>query len=97
MLGEGASSVAHHAVVITANLSDRDNLRAYLDDRGIDTAVHYPWLVSEMPGLFPEPVTSHLPVSTSRRERILSVPCTPELTDDEASRVIEALKDWSKT
>jgi dTDP-4-amino-4,6-dideoxygalactose transaminase len=88
--GDPETTVAHHAVVVT---DDRDGLAAHLSARGIDTAVHYPHLVGEMPGLSADGAPT--PVAASRARRILSVPCFPELTDDEADRVAAALQDWT--
>ena len=45
--GDRGTTVAHHAVVVTPL---RDGLAAHLATAGIDTAVHYPYLVDEMPG-----------------------------------------------
>ena len=87
--GDLATTVAHHAVV----LSDaRDSLAAHLASRGIDTAVHYPHLVGEMPGLRAE--GGPTPMAAETALRILSLPCVPEMNDDEADRVDEALADW---
>jgi dTDP-4-amino-4,6-dideoxygalactose transaminase len=88
VLGDVTTSVAHHAVL----LSDRrDSLAAGLDTRGVGTAVHYPWLVTEMPGL-DIPATA-MPQAEARRERILSLPCFPEMTDAEVDAVCAALDD----
>ena len=67
----------------------RDGLRERLEGLGIMTAVHYPWLVSEMPGLVVEGAPGR--VAADRRDRMVSLPCFPELTDDEVTEVWEAL------
>lgn len=87
--GDRGSTVAHHAVVVTAQ---RDELAAHLAEAGIDTAVHYPYLVDEMPGLAASGATTH--VAAGLRGQILSLPCFPELTDEETARVCEALTSW---
>lgn len=87
--GEAATTVAHHAVALLANRAERDALRDRLDALGIMTAVHYPWLVSEMPGLTVTGGPS--PVAADRRDRMLSLPCFPEMTDAEVDAVCEAL------
>ena len=87
--GDPATTVAHHAAAFADDLRSRDALRARLREVGIMSAVHYPWLVSEMPGLVVEGGPS--PVAAERRDRILSLPCFPELTDAEVDRVVEAL------
>ena len=87
--GDPVTSVAHHAVALLDSRERRDALRDRLAGLGIMTAVHYPWLVSEMPGLTVAGGPS--PVAAERRDRMLSLPCFPELTDDEVDRVCEAL------
>ena len=87
LYGDRESTVAHHAVALC---DERDKLAASLGDLGVDTAVHYPWLVTEMPGLAMVPAAT--PVAAARRDRILSLPCFPELTDDEVDQVCEALE-----
>lgn len=87
--GDPATTVAHHAVALLDDEAARDALRDRLTTRGIGTAVHYPWLITEMPGL---DVVGSAPVAADRRDRMLSLPCFPELTDDEVDRVCEALR-----
>ena len=89
LLGDPVTTVAHHAVALLDDRAARDALRDRLEGLGIMTAVHYPWLVSEMPGLHVEGGPS--PVAADRRDRMLSLPCFPELTDDEVDTVCEAL------
>lgn len=88
--GDRASTVAHHAVVVTER---RDDLTAYLGAAGIDTAVHYPHLVDEMPGLAASGAPT--PVAARLRAQILSLPCFPELTDEETTLVCQALVSWA--
>jgi dTDP-4-amino-4,6-dideoxygalactose transaminase len=88
--GDPGTSVAHHAVVVS---HERDDLAAHLTARGIGTAVHYPHLVGDMPGLRAR--GGPAPVAVGLVGRILSLPCFPELTDAEADRVEAALGEWS--
>jgi dTDP-4-amino-4,6-dideoxygalactose transaminase len=88
LYGDPDTTVAHHAVALT---DERDQLAAGLAARGVETAVHYPWLVTEMPGLRMAPATT--PCAAQRRGRILSLPCFPELTDDEVDQVCGALEE----
>ena len=89
LLGDPATTVAHHAVAVSDH---RDDLAGHLRTHGVDTAVHYPWLVSEMPGL--DAVGEPTPYAAARRKRILSLPCFPELTDAEVDHVCDALAAW---
>lgn len=94
MLGEAEPTVAHHAVVLTCSLVERDDLVRHLDRSGVDTAMHYPWLVQDMPGLHMTSAT-RTPVSRSLVEQTITVPCSPELQEDEVTRVVDALRAWS--
>jgi dTDP-4-amino-4,6-dideoxygalactose transaminase len=86
MLGAQGSGVAHHAVAV---LGDRDRVADELRRQGVETAIHYPWLVSEMPGIPTSAVD--LPRAARRRDRVLSLPCFPEMTDEEVDAVCAAL------
>ncbi|MCF6376061.1 DegT/DnrJ/EryC1/StrS family aminotransferase [Nocardioides KLBMP 9356] len=87
--GDPLTTVAHHAVVVTV---DRDDLARHLAGHGVETAVHYPHLVGDMPGLRVEGRGTPVAADTSRR--ILSLPCFPELTDEEVHHVETALREW---
>ena len=88
--GGATHAVAHHAVVVTER---RDELRSVLHERGIQTDIHYPYTLGEMPGLGPH--LSPTPVADALARRMLSVPCFPELADDEVNRVAEVLGEWA--
>jgi dTDP-4-amino-4,6-dideoxygalactose transaminase len=86
----GESFIAHLAV---AAVPDRDGLRRFLDEHGITTDVHYPipdhW--QDFPG---GKVEQSLPVTERAAASVLSLPMFPELTDAEADRVAEALREY---
>ncbi|MBW8751026.1 MAG: DegT/DnrJ/EryC1/StrS family aminotransferase [Propionibacteriales bacterium] len=88
LLGDLEATVAHHAVVQSES---RDALAAALEACGVGTAVHYPWLVTEMPGLEIAPARTR--EAATRRDRILSIPCFPEMTDAEVDVVCTALEE----
>jgi dTDP-4-amino-4,6-dideoxygalactose transaminase len=89
VLGDGPGAVAHHAVVVHPR---RDQLVDMLAREGIGTSVHYPWLVTEMPGLGVEPAA--LPGADSGRRHKVSLPCFPSLRSDEIDRVCWVLERW---
>lgn len=72
----------------------RDELRAHLRDRNIETRIHYEQPVHELnyfqqfknPGL--------LSVASSLSRRVLSLPIYPELTDGEVEFVAETVRKW---
>ena len=86
--GELGAGVAHHAVVVSAR---RDELANFLAKNEIDSQIHYPYLVQEMPGLA---AIGDTPVAAAVREQILSIPCFPEMSDGEVGRVKSALSAW---
>lgn len=83
----------HHLFVLCC--SRRDVLSAHLRERGIESLIHYPI-----------PVHLQQPCAELRRDpeglgaaerhgrECLSVPCNPQLADDEVGTVIEALNDF---
>ncbi len=84
-------SVYHHFVVYVEN---RDAVRAALEARGVQTAIHYPgpvhlqkaygWL-GHKPGSLP---------STERAcDRVLSLPLFPEMPDDHAEHAVKTLAE----
>ncbi|CAN5526378.1 DegT/DnrJ/EryC1/StrS family aminotransferase [soil metagenome] len=88
-LGDG-TGVAHHAVVRS---TQRDALLAHLSACGIAPAIHYAVSVGDMPGLAIDAAST--PQARLLAGQIVSVPCTPELQDEEVDAVIAALSKWS--
>ncbi len=78
--------VAHLYVV---RLKDRDGLREALRARGIGTDIHYP-----IPDHLQESSRSNgeLPVTVACCREVLSLPCYPELTDEEVALVAQATR-----
>ena len=88
-LGQTSPGGVHHAYVIRSKR--RDELRAQLAEAGIETAVHYPWAVSEQPAFETARCAEDLGESTAAAREVLSLPCYAQLTDPELERVVEAL------
>lgn len=82
--------VAHLFVVRT---QARASLQRHLAALGIATEVHYPIPDHRQAAytLAPRPV---LPVTERLADEILTLPCFPELTDDEVDAVVEACHAW---
>jgi aminotransferase EvaB len=89
VLGDAPGAVAHHAVVVHP---DRDRLADVLAAHDVATSVHYPWLVTQMPGLAMDAAAT--PRADRGRRHKLSLPCFPTLTAAEVGRVTTALKTW---
>jgi dTDP-4-amino-4,6-dideoxygalactose transaminase len=88
---DGEDYVAHLAVVLAEN---RERLRASLEEAGIGTDVHYPTADHRQPAWRGEYGDVRLPVTEHAVEHVLTLPCFPELTEDEIERVCEVLHDF---
>jgi dTDP-4-amino-4,6-dideoxygalactose transaminase len=75
----------------------RDELRDYLQSRGIGSQVIYPTIVPDQ-GAYASPDVPSRVVSCARARRlsseILSLPVFPELRADEVRSVAEAVRDF---
>jgi dTDP-4-amino-4,6-dideoxygalactose transaminase len=72
---------------------ERDLLRAHLAEQGIETLVHYPFLLPEQP-LFGRGRRRALPVSERVAGSILSLPLYPQLSIAEAQAVVGAILEF---
>jgi dTDP-4-amino-4,6-dideoxygalactose transaminase len=80
--------VAHLAVAL---VDDRERVRGTLEAAGIDTDVHYPVADHRQQAWSAEYAGFSLPVTEHAVAHVVTVPCFPELTEDEIERVCEAL------
>jgi dTDP-4-amino-4,6-dideoxygalactose transaminase len=88
----GAEHAYHLYVVASAQ---RDALMAYLSDRGIGCAVHYPVPVHRQRGYAERAIVpGGLPVTERICRQILSLPLYPELSDMDVERVIAAVRSF---
>lgn len=87
----GEEYVAHLYVVET---SERAGLQGYLVRAGIGCDVHYPTGDHRQPLFGGRYSSTVLPVTEAACESVLTLPCFPELTDLEITRVIEACNQW---
>lgn len=80
----------HLFVVDTAK---RDELLAHLHSRDIGAGIHYPKAAHEHDA-FPELASQahRVPAATRRAPRILTLPVFPEMTDEQAARVVAEVK-----
>ena len=86
--GAGCETVAHLGVVRTA---DREGLRSLMHDQGIETDIHYPVPDHRQPGLEAPLRVTDLSECERASDEILTLPCFPELTDEEVDRVASAI------
>jgi len=89
---EGSSHVYHLYVV---RLDGRDELRAHLAAKGIETGIHYPTalpLLEAYRSLQVRPVD--IPRAAANQGRVLSLPIFPEMTRAMVERVIDAVLEF---
>jgi dTDP-4-amino-4,6-dideoxygalactose transaminase len=73
----------------------RDKLAKWLADKGIETAVHYPTALPNLPAyqyLGYKP--ADFPVATALQDEILSLPMFPELTEESIAYISDAIKSF---
>ena len=80
----------YHQVTIRA--PRRDALAAALADLGIGTTVHYPTTIPAQPLFGRADAAEAFPQATRAAREVLSLPCFPELTDDEVDQVAEGIR-----
>jgi dTDP-4-amino-4,6-dideoxygalactose transaminase len=81
----GESDVAHLYVIRTPH---RERIRTALEGRGIATEIHYPIPDHHQE---PRPVDCRLPETEACCREVLTLPCFPEMRDDEAEAVAGAV------
>jgi dTDP-4-amino-4,6-dideoxygalactose transaminase len=93
--GPGVEHVFHQYVVRTRS---RDALMAWLRERGISTAIHYPVPVHMQPGYSGrQPRVVELAVTERIVDEIVSLPIFPSMSDEEVDRVIEGVLAWPES
>jgi dTDP-4-amino-4,6-dideoxygalactose transaminase len=88
----GGPEYVAHLYVIASN--HRDGLRQHLGDRGIATDVHYP-VPDHLQAAWRGEVWTRvsLPETEAAATRVLTIPCFPEMTEDEVKKVITAIQE----
>lgn len=85
------SHTIHHVYHIYPVLCERrDQLQAYLAERGIQTQIHYP-IAPHQQLAYAEWQTLHFPITERIAAQELSLPCNQTMTDDEVTYVIETI------
>jgi dTDP-4-amino-4,6-dideoxygalactose transaminase len=90
---DDAGSVYHLYVI---RVADRDGLRAYLQDQGVATGIHYPVPIHLQPAYRDLGYArGSFPVTEEFAERVLSLPMYAELTLGSISYVAESIRDFT--
>ncbi len=82
-----------HVYVIRA--SRRDDLKAYLEMKGIETSIHYPVILPLLPPYsYLKQGAGDFPVAYKCQQEILSLPLYPEITETEVDYVVDTIKTF---
>lgn len=84
----------YHLYVIQVE-HDRNDLRKYLSERGIQTNINYPVILPLLPAY--ARLNHHpkdFPVCYQHQERILSLPLFPEMPVSDVSYVCNSIREW---
>ena len=89
---DDCETIVHHYVVRAPR---RDELRAFLGERGIATGVYYPVSLHMQPCFaFLGYQEGSLPVSERACEEVLALPVIPEVTGEQLESVITAIREF---
>jgi UDP-2-acetamido-2-deoxy-ribo-hexuluronate aminotransferase len=80
----------------TVMVAQRDTLVTRLKAQGVPTAVHYPKPLHRQPAYAPYGANAACPQSEAAATRVLSLPMSADLTDEQLTRVVEALAQASR-
>jgi dTDP-4-amino-4,6-dideoxygalactose transaminase len=82
----------YHLYVIEVDRRHRDPLRAWLDQRGVDTGIHYP-IPLHLQGAYEhlDLAEGAFPVAEAKAKQMISLPIYPELTEPRQDRIVAAI------
>jgi dTDP-4-amino-4,6-dideoxygalactose transaminase len=86
----GTDNVAHLFVV---RCNDRAGFQRHLDGRGVSSDIHYPIPDHRQPA-YAVSGFDELPETERLAEEIVTIPCFPEMDEEEISQVIDAVNSW---
>ena len=90
-----ADEQSHVWHLFVVRCDDRASLARHLEERGIQTNVHYP-IPPHLQGAYAEWKDRSYPVTEAIHREVLSLPISPVMEDDEVVQVIEAVNGWGR-
>ena len=91
-VAESSSAWAIYAVLF-ADQAQRDAVQAASREAGVPSAIYYPRPLHHQPAYAPHHRGSPLPVSEDLATRILALPIHPDLSEEDAELVVQAIRD----
>jgi dTDP-4-amino-4,6-dideoxygalactose transaminase len=87
------SNTTHTYHLYVIRVAKRDELAAHLKAEGIETAIHYPTALPNLPAYgYLGHSRESFPVATRLQDQILSLPMYPELTEEKIAFIAEKIK-----
>jgi dTDP-4-amino-4,6-dideoxygalactose transaminase len=85
--------------LIVVHCSQRDELKHYLEEKGIQTGIHYPvpLHLTKVYQAFGTPERGSMPVAETLAGEILSLPMYAELSGEQIAYIIHALQEFIHT
>jgi dTDP-4-amino-4,6-dideoxygalactose transaminase len=87
----GALNHVWHLYVVRCR--ERDRLKKYLDENGIQTLIHYP-VPPHKQKAYAEYVKLSFPVTEKIHREVLSLPISQVMTQDEAAQVVRVINNY---
>jgi dTDP-4-amino-4,6-dideoxygalactose transaminase len=72
---------------------ERDRLKKFLFERGIETIIHYPYLLNQQ-NIFRQANQNSLPIAEKIVDEILSLPLYPQMKNSEVEEICETIADF---
>jgi UDP-2-acetamido-2-deoxy-ribo-hexuluronate aminotransferase len=94
ILPEGILAKDHNAHLFVIQTRQRDELKKFLAEKGIGTAIHYPTILPEMKPYLSDGV---FPNARNLAKRGLSLPLNPYLREEEIESVIKMVYSFFRT
>jgi dTDP-4-amino-4,6-dideoxygalactose transaminase len=82
----------HSYYVYVIQTAQRDQLRQYLDQHGIQTNIHYATTTHQQPAY--QKYSTPCPVAEKTVSEILSLPCWYSMTDSDVDYVVDCVRGW---
>ena len=89
-----AADAFHVYHLYVVQVPNREELRSYLDERGIDTGIHYETPAHEHPAIVERIGETSLNVTEELVPHILSLPMHPRISDEEIETVCDAIETF---
>lgn len=87
------STHVYHLYVIQCEA--RDELKSWLADRGVETAIHYPTALPFLPTYERFNLTERdFPVAAANQRSILSLPIYPEITEATVNHIVDGIRGF---